>query len=70
MTRKYESFWLALVLLLLNIWLVRELFNVEFLDQMGSIEATHIALGRWAHEHWRDLTWFPLWYSGIPYQNT
>src|ERR1700722_17581474 len=20
--------------------------------------------------HWRDLTWFPLWYNGIPYQNT
>lgn len=61
---------LAAFLFLLNLWIARELLFFEYIDMMGSIEGTHIALGRWVLENWRDLTWFPLWYSGIPFQNT
>ncbi len=57
----------ALALLLLNLWLVRGLLTIQYLDQMGSIEGTHITLARWARENWNDLSWFPLWYGGIPY---
>jgi hypothetical protein len=57
----------ALVLLLLNLWLVRGLLTIGYLGQMGSIEGTHIALARWARDHWNALGWFPLWYGGIPY---
>jgi hypothetical protein len=57
----------ALVLFLVNLWLVRDLLSIEYLDQMGSIEGTHIALARWARDNWNDLNWFPLWYGGIPY---
>lgn len=59
----------ALLLFLLNVWISGRLFRFEFIDHMGSIEGTHIALGRWVSENWRDLSWFPLWYGGIPYQN-
>lgn len=37
---------------------------------MGSIEGAFIGIARYAMHHWRDLTWFPLWYGGVPYQNT
>jgi hypothetical protein len=37
---------------------------------MGSIEAAYIGISRYAMAHWGDLTWFPLWYNGVPYQNT
>ena len=37
---------------------------------MGSIESTFIALARYVMEHPWELTWFPWWYGGIPYQNT
>ncbi len=57
----------ALALFLLNLCLVRGLLSIEYLDQMGSIEGTHIALARWARDNWHDLNWFPLWYGGIPY---
>ncbi len=67
---KRETAACALVLFLLNIWIARELLVVEYVDHMSSIEGTHIALGRWVLENWRDLTWFPLWYGGIPYQNS
>jgi hypothetical protein len=59
----------SLFLFLLNLWVVRDLLRIEWLDQMGSIEGTHIALARWVARNWGDLTWFPLWYGGIPFQN-
>src|SRR5438477_2072771 len=37
---------------------------------MGSIEAAYVSISRYMIENWRDLSWFPLWYGGIPFQNT
>jgi hypothetical protein len=58
------------VLFLLNAYICRGLFTMEYLRHMGSIEALYIGTARWAMAHWGDLSWFPLWYDGIPYQNT
>jgi hypothetical protein len=69
MTKRCCRF-LPLALFLLNLCVVGQLLTIEYLDQMGSIEGTHITIARWARENWNDLTWFPLWYGGIPYQNT
>lgn len=60
---------LALVLFLLNLWIVHSLLTTEYLAYTGSIEGARIALSRWILENWGDLTWFPLWYGGIPFQN-
>ena len=60
----------SLLLFLLNLWMVRELLTTEYLAHMGSIEGARIALSRWILENWHDLSWFPLWYGGIPFQNT
>ncbi len=57
-------------LFLLNLLLVRRLLFIEYLDQMGSIEGSFIAIARWARDNWGDLSWFPLWYGGIPNVNT
>ncbi len=60
----------ALALFALNFYIAHELFWIEYLRHMGSIEGAFIGIARYAMHHWRDLTWFPLWYGGIPYQNT
>ncbi len=59
----------SLFLFLLNAWIVRDLVRIEWLDQMGSIEGTYIALARWVARNWGELSWLPLWYGGIPFQN-
>ncbi len=59
----------SLFLFFLNWWIVRDLMWIEWLDQMGSIEGREIALARWVARHWGELSWFPLWYGGIPFQN-
>jgi hypothetical protein len=69
MKRHWKSAGLALALFLGNLWLVRGLLTVEYLRHMGSIEGARIALSRWILENWRDLSWFPLWYGGIPFEN-
>jgi len=56
-------------LFLVNLWIARTLLWSEFINQMYSIEGSHIALGRYILDHWPDLHWFPLWYGGIPFQN-
>jgi len=60
----------AFAVALVNIALVSPLYQVEYTDQMGSIEAAFISLARYILDHFPDLQWFPLWYTGIPYQNT
>ena len=60
----------AFAVALVNIALVSPLFRVEYTDQMQSIEAAFISLARYILDHFPDLRWFPLWYTGIPYQNT
>ncbi len=69
MKKRWNSAGLALALFLGNLWLVRWLLTVEYLRHMGSIEGARIALSRWMLENWRDLSWFPLWYGGIPFEN-
>jgi hypothetical protein len=58
------------LIFLLNAGLCRELFFVHYSRNMGSIEGAYVSISRYLMENWRDLTWFPLWYSGIPCQNT
>jgi hypothetical protein len=65
-----KTLFAAAFLLILNIVLVRRLFVTEYLDQMGSIEGAYIGISRYLLGNWRDLSWFPLWYGGIPFRNT
>ncbi len=60
----------ALLLFLLNWYIAGKLATIEYLNDMHSIEGAYIGISRFAMQNWGDLTWFPLWSAGIPYQNT
>ncbi len=66
---RYRIAGYVLILFCLNLYIAWDLLTAEYIDQMGSIESTHITLARYALENWGDLKWFPLWYGGIPWQN-
>lgn len=51
----------------INAYICRELFTAEFIQQMGSTAGAFIAISRWATRHWSDLTWYPLWFTGMPF---
>ena len=70
MPARLKSPLLALALFAVNVYVCRGLFSMEYLRHMGSIEAAYIGIARYLRTHWTDMTWFPLWYGGVPYQNT
>ena len=55
------------VLFVLNAYICQELFSAEFIRQMGSTAGAFIAISRWAMRHWHDLSWYPLWFTGMPF---
>jgi hypothetical protein len=57
------------VLLAVNVLVCGRLFTTEYLSRMDSIEGAFIALARYIQQNWGDLTWFPLWFAGMPFQN-
>ena len=61
---------LALALFLLNLYICRELFRIEYLPFMGSIEGAFIGISRYIQAHWSDLTWYPLLNDGTPFPTT
>jgi len=60
----------ALALFSINVALVWRLFRIPYTQYMGSIEAAYIGLARYIVAHFPHLSWFPLWYEGIPYPDT
>jgi hypothetical protein len=68
--RHIKTSTLAAALFILNAFVCRELFVAEYTQHLGSIEGAYIGISRYVLGHLWDLSWFPLWYCGIPFQNT
>jgi hypothetical protein len=60
----------ATALFLINAFLTARLFHLDYSVEMGSIEAAYVSLAHYIRGHFPDLSWFPLWYGGIPYPDS
>ena len=60
----------AALLFAVNALITQWLFRTAYTNQMGSIEAAFIGIARYVSRHWSDLSWFPIWYGGIPYPDS
>ena len=69
-SEKLRTLACALALFALNAYLTLRLFHTDYTRQMGSIEAAYVGLARYVAKHFGELSWFPLWYGGIPYADT
>lgn len=56
------------VILAINVYICKNLFALEFSQRMESIEGSYMSIARWVSANWSDLTWFPLWFNGMPIQ--
>jgi hypothetical protein len=56
-------------LLLLNAYICRELFTMEFLNNLDSNEGVFVALSRFFRENFADQRWFPRFNGGMPIEN-
>lgn len=58
---------ISLGLALLNTVIVFPLFNGEYTQYMGSIEASYVSYARFIDENWPYVSWNPLGYLGFPF---
>ena len=58
------------LILAVNLYVCRGIFRTDYTRHWGSIEGAYIGISRYILKHWHDFGWFPLWYGGIPFQNT
>jgi hypothetical protein len=65
-----RTFAWAMGLLTLNLAIAWRLLRTEWVQQMSSIEGAYIGLARYINAHRGDLDWMPLWYGGIPFQDS
>jgi hypothetical protein len=56
------------VIFAVNAYVCRNLFALEFSQRMESIEGSYMSIARWTAANWSDLTWFPLWFNGMPFE--
>ncbi len=58
------------VLLLLNGYIAQDLFPIEYLKYMQSVEGSFISVTRFLMQHPFQLSWWPFWNAGMPFQHT
>src|ERR1700722_11864288 len=59
-----------MALLALNAWILARLFPPKSPPFMGSIEGAYVGISRWLQHNWSHPGWFPIWYGGIPMENS
>ena len=57
------------ILIAINAYIAQDLFGADFIRQFGSIESSFIALASYIIRNAGDLTWYPLWFGGMPFHN-
>jgi hypothetical protein len=60
---------LSLALFGINVYICRELFTIEFLDNLSSNDGAFISLARFYQRHGTGGGWFPWFNAGMPIEN-
>jgi len=60
----------ALTLFVLNAYVAGRVFGLEYSQRMDSIEGAYLGISRHILTSFTDLSWWPAWYGGIPFQNS
>ena len=60
----------ALTLFALNAYVCVRVFGLEYSHRMDSIEGAYLGISRHILSSFPDLSWWPAWYGGIPFQNS
>lgn len=59
----------ATLLFAANVFVCGRLFVTDYLIHLGSVDGPFIAISRYVMKNYPDLSWWPLWFCGMPYRN-
>jgi len=68
-TKRAASAGFAALLFAVSAVICRHLFFTDYLNQMGAGDGPLIAMARYTLRYYRDLSWWPIWFTGMPFQN-
>jgi hypothetical protein len=57
----------AAILFALNLVVCYRMFALQASAAVFSTDAIYIGISRYMLGHWRDLSWWPIWYGGVPW---
>jgi hypothetical protein len=60
---------LSLILFAVNVYICRELFSIDFLDNLSSNDGAFITLARFFQQHGTGNAWFPWFNGGMPIED-
>jgi len=60
---------LSVAIFAVNVYVCRELFSIEFLDNLSSNDGAFISLARFYQQHGTGHGWFPWFNAGMPIEN-
>jgi hypothetical protein len=73
MPRPFLAHWrpifLSFVLFAVNVYICRELFGIEFLNNLSSNDGAFISLARFFQQHGTGNAWFPWFNAGMPIED-
>ena len=70
MNRRALPWAYAIAILWLNLYLVRQIFAIDFSAQPQSMHGYWLAIAHLADDHWWSPHWWPYWYGGMPFELT
>src|ERR1700733_2943718 len=70
MSKPFLAHWrpisLSFILFAVNVYICRELFGIEFLNNLSSNDGAFISLARFFQQHGTGNAWFPWFNAGLP----
>ena len=73
MSKPFLAHWrpilLSLILFAVNAYICRELFGIEFLNNLSSNDGAFISLARFFRQHGAGNAWFPWFNAGMPIED-
>ncbi len=70
MDRRFNRLLYAVLLFAVNAYVCWRAFGLEYSQYMSSIEGAYVGISRHLLASWHDLSWWPAWYTGIPFRNS
>jgi hypothetical protein len=65
----WRPIFLSFILFAVNVYICRELFGIEFLNNLSSNDGAFISLARFFQQHGTGNAWFPWFNAGMPIED-
>jgi len=67
--KRLRDAWPAALIFAIGAAICRHLLFADYVNNLGSVEGSYVAMARHTMLHGSDLAWWPMWFGGMAFQN-